>query len=498
LLVVNFGLTSPSPSSITEPRGATSPPVAFQVTAQGPFNQGVTLTCSFSPDISGASCAFTPGSVVNPTSTSPVTVTATVTVPLGTPTGNYTVTVQATTAGAPAPLTETFTMVVTTNPDFIFSEPSPFPNVKMGSTGTSGPITISSQDGFGGTVNLSCAETFGANSCSISPASVSAFPATATLVINGTSFSAGSYEIAVQGTSGSKTHVLEVPFYVGAYLLTGPLTLSAAPGGQVTANLTLASTNFYSGQVNATCDVSALPGTQCLLSPANPIPINSGASVLVTAAINVPSNTTPGTYNIHINTQDVAGAPSSSLTIALTVNQDFAIGSLTPATQTISAGQSASYNFNVLPKGASFNNAVNLSCSGAPVISLCSFTPNPATPGSSAATVVMSISTTASSSSSQRPRVFYAMWLALPAFALLVSKGRGKKRAKGTLPATLLGLLLLALLLPSCGGGGSNGGGGGGGGQQQGTQPGTYTITVTGTSGTLSHQASSPVTLIVN
>jgi hypothetical protein len=60
---------------------------------------------------------------------------------------------------------------------------------------------------------------------------------------------------------------------------------------------------------------------------------------------------------------------------------------------------------------------------------------------------------------------------------------------------------MLALLLMSCGGGasssvaGSNAGGGGG--QQQGTQPGTYTITVTGTSGTLTHQAPT-VTLIVN
>jgi hypothetical protein len=60
----------------------------------------------------------------------------------------------------------------------------------------------------------------------------------------------------------------------------------------------------------------------------------------------------------------------------------------------------------------------------------------------------------------------------------------------------VLGLFLLALLLPSCGKGGSNGGGGGGG-QQQGTQPGTYTITVTGTSGTLS-QSSSTAALIVS
>jgi hypothetical protein len=65
---------------------------------------------------------------------------------------------------------------------------------------------------------------------------------------------------------------------------------------------------------------------------------------------------------------------------------------------------------------------------------------------------------------------------------------------------------LLAFLLLSCGGGGNNGGGGCGDSctQQQGTQPGTYTITVTGTSGTvgtsgyLTHTAPSTVTLVVS
>jgi hypothetical protein len=86
---------------------------------------------------------------------------------------------------------------------------------------------------------------------------------------------------------------------------------------------------------------------------------------------------------------------------------------------------------------------------------------------------------------------------------LLASRGRGKKRTRRTLPF-VLGFLMLALFLPSCGaagrngGGGGGGGGGGSGGQQQGTQPGTYTITVTGASGTLSHQAPSTITLVVS
>jgi hypothetical protein len=77
-----------------------------------------------------------------------------------------------------------------------------------------------------------------------------------------------------------------------------------------------------------------------------------------------------------------------------------------------------------------------------------------------------------------------------------------QKILKPALAFSLPALCALAFLLNSCGGGGSNGGGSGGsggsgsGGQVQGTQPGTYTITVTGTSGTVSIQ-SAPATLIV-
>jgi hypothetical protein len=267
--------------------------------------------------------------------------------------------------------------VVTTNSAFVLSEPGAFPNVKAGSTGTSGPITISSQDGFSGTVSLSCAATFGANSCSISPASVNSFPATASLTINGTSFQAGSYEIAVVGTSGSITNSLEVPFSVGDYVIAGTQAISAAPGGQATANLTFASSNFYSGQVNATCDATALSGAQCTLSPANPIAIGSGAVVPVTASINVPSNAIPNTYNISINTQDVTGAPSHDFSISLTVVQDYTIGNFSPASQSVSVGQPASYNFSVLPVGAAYSNVVTLSCAVTPLfVGSCALSPN--------------------------------------------------------------------------------------------------------------------------
>jgi hypothetical protein len=494
LQVVSLSVSTPSPSSITEPRGDVSPSVSFQVSTQGNFDSSVTLGCTFSPAITGASCAFSPGSEIQPTSSSPVNASVTVTVPATTATGSYTVTIAANASGLP-PVSQTFTMIVTTNPDFILAEPTPFPNVNAGSTGTSGPTTVSSQDGFSSAVSLSCLQTLGANSCSIAPPTVNSFPATAALVINGTGLGAGSYQVTMQGTSGSTTHSLTVPFNVGDYQITNSSTLSTTPGGTVTANLALNSTAFYSGQINASCDASALSGAQCVITPQNPIALSNSVSVGVTVTINTLTNSTPGTYNIILNTQDTTGAPSHSLTMAVTISQDFLIGSLSPSTQTINAGQSASFNFSVLPKGSSFTNAVNLSCSGNPALSLCSFSTNPVTPGNSAASVVLTVTTTPSSASMSHAPVIYALWLALPGLALVVTKSRKRRNISVAFISSLLALCILTFLLPSCGGAGSNGTTTGG---QQGTQPGNYSITVIGTSGSLSHSSTPVVTLTVN
>jgi hypothetical protein len=75
---------------------------------------------------------------------------------------------------------------------------------------------------------------------------------------------------------------------------------------------------------------------------------------------------------------------------------------------------------------------------------------------------------------------------------LLLARSRGSHYRK-TFPPLCVALLLLALVA-SCGGVGINGTTTTG---LQGTQPGTYNIIVTGTSGTLSHQTPA-ATLIVN
>jgi hypothetical protein len=492
LHMVSFGLTTPSPASVTVARGTTSSPVSFQATAAGSFNQSVAISCS--PGIAGASCILTPANTVSPTASAAVNMTASVSVPAGIAVGSYPVTLEATTAGTSATQTASFTLNVTANPDFALTEPSAFPEVNVGGTGASGPILITSQDGFNAAVTLSCSTTSGAGSCGISPGSVSSYPATATLSINGTSFAAGSYSITVTGTSGSVTHSVTLLFNVGDYSISGTQTLMLLPGGQGVANLQLASLNLYSGNINATCDASILAGTMCVLSPGNPIAVASGGSAGFTATVNVPNNAAQGSYNININTQDTTGAPSHSFTVALTVAQDFTLTSSTP-TQTVTGGQtSGAYQLTIQPVGSTFSAAVGLACTaGLPAQAQCVFNPSsPQTPGNSPVDAVMNISTTAASEAQLRPirLAIVAPWLLLPGIAIswIVAGTRGATRKRRGLVLLVL-LLLLTGFLPSCSGL-SNGGGG------PPPPPVTYRVTVTGTSGSLSHSAQ--VTLVVN
>ena len=171
---------------------------------------------------------------------------------------------------------------------------------------------------------------------------------------------------------------------------------------------------------------------------------------------------------------------------------DFNI-SASPSTMTIAAGQMAS--FTVTLGGLNgFTSAVNLSCSGQPLGSSCSFSSPSVTPQSGGmATSMMTIST---SSAPYHVAMIgnsdgsgtLAMLLPLPAFALAgLALAGSRRRVAGQERKWLrclvsgIGLLLVVgfvALAGGCGGSGNT---------MNGTQRGTNTVVITGMSGSISH-----------
>jgi uncharacterized membrane protein len=377
---------SNSPQTVVVGQTATFNGLAAALNA---YSSSVTLSCVTGVTPAPGTCS-SPQSPLTPGTNTPFSVTA------GGAVGDYYFNLQGvgsdtnqTTHQIPIAL-----HISSTLPDFALSESGTFPTVNAGSTTTSGPINVTANTGFTGTIALTCSLVSGAGSCSVSPSSVTSIPTTANVTVNATTLSVGTYQMLVQGTSSTTTHRLPLPFNVGDYQLSGTSSLTVGLGGQGVANLTLTPSTYYGGKINATCDASALAGATCSLSPVNPITVSPGSPASLAATINVPSTAALGTYNININTQDSTGIPSHNFTVSLTVGQNFLITSST-ASQTVTAGQTTGpYNLTIQPVGASFGGAVTMSCSGLPVGAQCPFNPPTAvTPGTAAVPVVMTIST---------------------------------------------------------------------------------------------------------
>ena len=191
---------------------------------------------------------------------------ASVAVPASTAAGAYSVTLQANTAGAPSPQTVSFTLNVTANPHFEFTIPASI-NIKAGMTGTRASISVGAQDGFSGTVGLTCTSSYNSGACNINPSSVSSYPAEAELTLSGTTFAAGSYTVSITGTAASRVKTQELILNVGDYSLSAAPSLRAVPGSRESSTVTVASAYAYSGEINVACDASALRAAMCTITP---------------------------------------------------------------------------------------------------------------------------------------------------------------------------------------------------------------------------------------
>ena len=162
------------------------------------------------------------------------------------------------------------------------------------------------------------------------------------------------------------------------------------------------------------------------------------------------------------------------------------------------AGYSASYTIWTTYDIGSFDAPISFVCDGLPLGSRATFSPATVTPGMGSATTQMTISTTSRAGTlaslawpfgSIPPAPGLALILAFSAFAVAGFWRGDPFRALVGRRAAAIVLILLVVWLAACGAGG-------GGSEKQGTPAGTYSIKVTGKSGSL--QASTTVTLKVS
>ncbi|HTZ96541.1 MAG TPA: hypothetical protein VMB18_09105 [Terriglobales bacterium] len=474
LNVVDFGLSAPSPSSVTIGPGQVSKAIQFQVTAEGPFNQTVNLFCSGLP--TGAACTFQPSSAVNPGSGQPVNVTLTISAASNTPAGTFPVGIQGSVTGGP---TKSQSVSLTVTLDYslaIGNSPlSAYQNAFAIFNGT-----LTSLNGYNSPVNLSCGN--GAPpTCTVSPATVTPTAAGAPFTVTVSSTQCGQYNFNINavGTDPSGvSHSTAVQFNSNSLappnytLEVGNSPLTATVNAPAIFNGMLYATACYSSAVMLSCGSGAPP--KCAASPAALVPTSNGAPFTVTV-----SSGSVATYNFNISGQgtdpsQIQHTALASFTTTAASAFDFSITNVS-GPESVVAGSTATFTLQLAPTGGSFPENVALSYSACPPLSTCGLSQTQVNAGKGATTLTFTVQTAAPIvASNRRIRIVAALWTLWPGVIIMVGARSGRRHKRCVL-LTLVCLLSLLCLTVSCGSGLQ---GGSTAAAEPGTPPGVYGVTV--------------------
>ena len=316
--------------------------------------------------------------------------------------------------------------------------------------------------------------------------------------------------VATGGASGNPVVFTIDGSSTGAGTITGNmLTVTGVGTFVIDANQAGNSTYSAAPQVQRTAVVNQASQTINFTQPASPVTYTSGLQITLSATggpsgspivfsidesstgtgsisgstLNV---TSVGSFVIDANqagSADYSAATQVQRTIMVSAPApDFSV-TATPPSQSVVPGASATYPITVTDVGSGFTNAITLSVSGLPPGATGTFTPATVTPGSESGTSTLTV-TTAATAGMVRPNL-WPMGTPVLALLFMLPFRRWRKLWRGK-------LLLLVAGLASLAGAASLMGCGGGFGLKTSQ---TYTLTITGTSGTDTHSTTVQLTV---
>ena len=403
-----------------------------------------------------------------------------------------------------AAATKTTPMVtVTPSPASITTAQSTMVTITVSGSGATptGSVTLTS-----GTYT-SAATTLTGGSAVITVPGSSVAVATDTLTATYTpdSNSSSTYNSAI-GTNTVTVTAAPAPTF--ALSNNGPISLEASANTGNTATITVTPSNGFTGAVNLTCAVTTAPSgatspATCSVTPS--VTITGAASQNATLTVTTTTTTTSGAYAVTVT--GMSGAITMPTIVNVTVTAYIAPsftltngGAIAISSPGATTGDTTSIT--VMPSGGFTGNvtltaALASSPSGAtdlPTFSFGSTSPVNIT-GASNGTGTLTVTTTAATTGALvRPDTRTVPWYTAggAALACLLFFGIPARRRRWR---SMLGMFVLLVLLTgglvSCGSKGSGGGMG-----NPGTTTGSYTITVTGASGSI--MQTTTVTLTVN
>jgi cellulose 1,4-beta-cellobiosidase len=345
----------------------TNPTDSFTITFLGGLTGSVSMSATGLPN--GMQANFSPDSVNAPGGT----VVANFSAQTSTPAGSYPIKI----VGTNGTITESVTITITIPATgFTLAASSSNLSVTQGTSGTD-TITVTDLPGFTGTVSFNISGLPSGVTSSFNPTS-SATSTVLTLTV-GSTVTAGAYTVTITGTSGSNTATVPITLTVvpatGTFTLKPSATaLTVVAGNSGTDTITVTDVSPFTGSVAFAA--SGMPtGVTAAFSPSS----STTSSVLT---LTVASTTAAGNYTITVTGTSGTLTPVTT-SFTLTVTSPSGGFTLKPSAATVTVAPGASGTDTITVTDISpFTGSVAFAASGMPTGVTAAFSPTSSTTSS--------------------------------------------------------------------------------------------------------------------